>query len=116
MGTVEEPINHTFVTAMIKGDAVGPPGHWAIKCNDTQSGNLKIYWDERRATHYAPMRKQGAIILGVGGGGDNRAIGTFYEGCMTHGYTTDATDDAVQGNVVAAGYVELASGSMPAFI
>ena len=39
-------------------------------------------------------------------GGDNSdwAIGTFYEGVITKGYTTDAADDAVQKNIVAAGY------------
>ena len=32
------------------------------------------------------------------------AIGVFYEGCIVQGYTTDAADDAVQANIVAAGY------------
>ena len=30
--------------------------------------------------------------------------GTFYEGCIVTGYPADATEDAVQANVVAAGY------------
>ena len=30
--------------------------------------------------------------------------GTFYEGVMTAGYSTDATDDKIQANIVAAGY------------
>ena len=30
------------------------------------------------------------------------SIGTFYEGLMTVGYTTDAADDAVQADIVAA--------------
>merc|ERR1719440_409297 len=92
----EDPINHTFVTAMIKGDAGGPPGHWAIKGGDAQSGNLTVYWDGPRATRYAPMKKQGAIVLGIGGDNSDWAIGTFYEGCIIQGYTTDATDDAIQ--------------------
>ena len=39
-------------------------------------------------------------------GGDNSdsAIGTFYEGAMTSGYSTDAADAAVQANIAAAGY------------
>ena len=32
------------------------------------------------------------------------AVGTFYEGVMTKGYSTNATDAAVQANIVAAGY------------
>ncbi len=39
-------------------------------------------------------------------GGDNSdgAVGTFYEGVITSGYTSDETDDKVQANIVAAGY------------
>jgi hypothetical protein len=39
-------------------------------------------------------------------GGDNsdEAIGTFFEGVLTVGYSTDAADDAVQANIVAASY------------
>ncbi len=36
-----------------------------------------------------------------------QAIGTFFEGVMTQGYSTDAADDAVQANIVAAGYALL---------
>ena len=34
----------------------------------------------------------------------NGAMGKFYEGIMVTGVTSDATDDAVQRNIVAAGY------------
>ena len=49
-------------------------------------------------------RCQGAIILGIGGDNSAGAVGTFYEGAMLQGYTSDATDDAMQANIVAAGY------------
>ena len=80
------------------------PGHWAIKGGDAQSGKLQVYWDGKRAPGYAPMKKQGAIILGIGGDNSDGAVGTFFEGVMVSGYTSDATDDAVQANIVAAGY------------
>eukprot|EP00966_Prymnesium_polylepis_P099125 2295763-Prymnesium_polylepis.1 len=80
------------------------PGHWAIKGGDAQAGGLTVYWDGKRAPRYAPMKKQGALILGIGGDNSDGAVGTFYEGAMVAGYTSDATDDAVQANVVAAGY------------
>lgn len=32
------------------------------------------------------------------------ATGTFYEGAMLRGFTTDAADAALQANIVAAGY------------
>jgi hypothetical protein len=56
------------------------------------------------------MKKQGAIVLGSGGdcckpgGGANQSDGTFYEGAIVVGYPTDETEDAVQSNIVAAGY------------
>ena len=68
-----------------------------------------------------PMHKTGAIILG--GGGDNLArrkdaarvggpaagipgmsVGTFYEGVLTAGRTSDAADAAVQADILRAGY------------
>ena len=45
-----------------------------------------------------------AIILGIGGDNSDSAIGTFYEGVMIKGFSTDEADDAVMANVVAAGY------------
>ena len=33
-----------------------------------------------------------------------RSVGTFYEGVIAQGYTSDAVDDALQRNVVGAGY------------
>ena len=50
------------------------------------------------------MKKQGAIVLGVGGDNSDAAIGSFFDGAIASGYSTDATDDAVQANIVAAGY------------
>jgi hypothetical protein len=64
IGGVEQPIKFPFVTAMLKGDTGAAPGHWAIKGGNAQAGRLKTYWNGRRAPGYAPMRKQGAIVLG----------------------------------------------------
>ena len=50
------------------------------------------------------MRKQGAIILGTGGDNSRHAMGTFFEGAITVGFADDATDEAIQANIVAAGY------------
>ncbi|MFI9848717.1 AbfB domain-containing protein, partial [Nonomuraea sp. NPDC051941] len=60
---------------------------------------------------YNPMKKEGAIILGIGGDNSNGSAGTFYEGVMTSGYPTDATENAVQANIVAAGYTTAARPS-----
>ena len=55
---------------------------------------------------YNPMHKEGAIILGIGGDNSKGAQGTFYEGVMTSGYPSDATENSVQANIVAAAYKE----------
>jgi non-reducing end alpha-L-arabinofuranosidase len=92
---------YDYVTAMVKGK----PGGFAIKGGNAQAGALQTMYDgPRPANGYDPMQKQGAIILGIGGDNSNGAIGIFFEGCMTAGYSSDAVDDAIQANIVAAGY------------
>jgi len=90
-----------FVTAMLEGK----PGSFRLKGGDAQSGTLKTMYDGARPTGgYDPMKKEGAIILGVGGDNSHTGEGTFFEGCITSGYPSDASDNAVQANIVAAGY------------
>jgi len=95
-------VPYDYVTAMVKGQSTG----YAIKAGNGQSGALKTMYDGKlpTTTGYNPMHKEGAIILGIGGDNSNVSAGTFFEGAMTAGFPTDATDDAVQANVVAAGY------------
>jgi len=96
-------ITWRFVTAIAKGQ----PHHWTSMGGDAQKGALKVMFDGPRVDFtYDPMRKQGAILLGNGGDNSNSSQGTFYEGAMTAAGTfpTDATDQLVQANVVAAKY------------
>ena len=65
---------------------------------------LQTLYEGVRPPHYEVMKKQGAIILGIGGDNSDWAVGTFYEGVMTAGYSSDAVDAAVHENIVAAGY------------
>ena len=96
-------ITWRFVTAIAKGE----PHHWASMGGDAQKGTLSVMFDGPRVNStYDPMRKQGAILLGNGGDNSNGSQGTFYEGAMTAAGTfpTDATDQLVQANIVAANY------------
>ncbi|MFI5894486.1 arabinofuranosidase catalytic domain-containing protein [Actinoplanes sp. NPDC051513] len=96
-----------FVTATLKNNGTS---RFAIKGSDAQSGSLVTLWDGALPSGYNPMKKQGAIVLGSGGdcckpdGGANLSAGTFYEGAMVAGYPSDATENAVHANIVAAGY------------
>jgi len=96
------PVNFTYVTGMVKGDAAGK-NHWAIKVGNAQSGDLTKPFDgPRPSSRYNPMRKEGAIILGTGGDNSNGDQGNFFEGIMTAHFSSDAADSAVQANIVAA--------------
>jgi hypothetical protein len=95
-------VSHRYLTAMIKGGA----NKWAIRGGNAQSGGVSTFYSGQRpnVSGYNPMHKEGAIILGIGGDNSKGAAGTFYEGVMTAGYPSDATENAVQANIVSAGY------------
>ncbi|KAI0439055.1 fungal alpha-L-arabinofuranosidase [Xylaria telfairii] len=105
-------ISSRFVTAIIKGQ----PNNWAIRGGNSASGGLSTYYSGARpsVSGYNPMSKEGAIILGIGGDNSVGGQGTFYEGVMTSGYPSDATENAVQANIVAAGYSTTSLNSGPA--
>jgi non-reducing end alpha-L-arabinofuranosidase len=98
-----------YVTALVKNNGQTT---YAIKGGNAQSGSLTTWYNGALPTPsgYAPMNKEGAIVLGTGGDNSNASVGSFFEGVMTAGYPTDAADNAVQANIVAAGY---GSGSTP---
>ena len=98
-------MNSTYVTAMLKNNGTT---NYALKGGNAQTGNLTTMWDGALPPGYNPMKKRGAIVLGSGGDccatNTNQSEGTFYEDALVAGYPSDATDDAVQANIAAAGY------------
>ena len=102
LNSADQSITSHYVTAMVKGG----PNLWAIKAGNAQSGGLTTMYSGPRpnVSGYNPMHKQGAIILGTGGDNSDGADGSFFEGAMTSGYPSDATDNAVQASITAAGY------------
>lgn len=102
------PLTADFVSLALKGRVDG----FDLKGGDaTQGKQLTMYSGPRpvRNRHcgsasYQPMRKQGAIILATGGDNSNQAQGNFYEGFMATGVASEATDEAIQANIVAVGY------------
>ena len=85
----------------------GQPGGFALRGGSAQGGPLNLLYEGPRPPSYPSMKKQGAIILGIGGDNSNRAVGTFYEGAVVAGYSSNATDLAVHADIVAAGYQRL---------
>lgn len=101
-----------FITGMVKGN---DDNQWAIRGGVATSGDLTTYYSGVRPDGYNPMHKEGAILLGIGGDNSDGAQGTWYEGVMTTGYPSDDTENAVQANIVAAGYAvgTESTGSLP---
>ena len=94
-------IRYRYTTAIVKGEA----GHWSIRGANAQSGGLSTFYSGARPSGgYNPMHKEGAILLGIGGDNSKSSAGTFYEGVMTSGYPSDATENAVQANITAVRY------------
>jgi hypothetical protein len=98
-----------FVTALIIGDTAAQNagrGRFAIYGGDATTGPLTSMYDGIRPTlgGYVPMKKQGSIILGIGGDNSNTSEGKWFEGVMASGAASVATVNAVQANIVAARY------------
>ena len=106
-----------YVTAMVKGPTASScpagmtsSGCFGLKAGNSQSGKLEWKFSAPTSTYgprppnYSPQKKQGAVILATGGDGSNGGTGTWFEGAIVKGLPSDATDDAVQANIVAAGY------------
>jgi len=95
-------VTPAFGTLMLKGFS---GNRFALKGGDAQSGALFTQWDGARPAGYSPMKKQGDIVLGTGGDGSFYSTGVFFEGAVTIGCADDdSVDDAIQANIVAAGY------------
>ncbi len=93
-----------YVTALLKNNG---QDFFALKVGNAQSGSLMKTYSGSEPTGkrgYSPMHQEGAIVLGTGGDNSNRAIGSFFEGVMTAGVSSDAADNAVQANIISVGY------------
>lgn len=94
-----------FLAAMVKGR----PGRLAMLSADAQRDQaFSISYDGPYPEDFPDGgNKQGAIVLGIGGDNSPWGSGTWFEGAMTVGYTSDETDTKVLANVVEAGYQKL---------
>jgi hypothetical protein len=80
------------------------PERYALRMADISTASMVT---TAYAGNYPSTKKlgsKGAVVLGVGGDNSNNSFSTFYEGAITQGYPTDATEDAVFQNVKAVGY------------
>jgi non-reducing end alpha-L-arabinofuranosidase len=101
--TANDGNTSAFVTALVKSNNTTT---YEIKGGNAQSGSLSTWYsgDLPDLGGYTPMHLEGAIVLGTGGDDSNSSIGDFFEGVITSGEPSDAADNAVQADIVSAGY------------
>jgi hypothetical protein len=100
-----------FVTAVLKNNGTNT---FALKGGNAQTGSLSTWYEGAEpAGDYTPMKLEGSIVLGAGGDNSNRGTQSFFEGVMTSGYASTATDNAVQQNIVAQNYQGVSTGGGP---
>jgi hypothetical protein len=110
--TANDGNSSDFVTAMLKNNGQTT---YALKGGNSDSGGLSTWWEGALPNigGYTPMHQEGAIVLGTGGDNSNGSVGSFFEGVMTAGYPSDATDNAVQSNITSVGYSGASNGEAP---
>ena len=94
-------VTSDYAFGLVKTDTASNTPQYAIRVGDVQSGALTTAYDGKAP---APWNLQGGIVLGIGGDNSNTSYGTFFEGAITAGRPSDATDLAVLQNAQAAGY------------
>ncbi|HEX6469462.1 MAG TPA: arabinofuranosidase catalytic domain-containing protein, partial [Streptosporangiaceae bacterium] len=94
-------VHFPFVSAWEKNNGTS---NFTLKYGNATSGGLTRPFSGPLPNGYSPMRVDSSILLGTGGDNSNGAVGEFFEGAVTFGYPSDATEDAVQAGITAAGY------------
>jgi hypothetical protein len=90
-----------FGFGILKTSTSGSTGQYCIRTANAQSGSVTTAYDGQAPQ---PWHLGGAILLGIGGDNSNWSFGTFFEGVITAGRPSDATDALVLANVQGAKY------------
>ena len=101
-------VHFPFVSAWEKNNGTT---NFTLKYGNATSGGLTTPFSGPLPNGYSPMKTDSSILLGTGGDNSVSGDGEFFEGAVTAGYPSDATENAVQANLVAAGYGAAAGGS-----
>ena len=101
-------VNYPFVSAWEKNNGTS---NFTLKYGNATSGGLTTTWSGALPNGYSPMHEEADILLGTGGDNSNGASGEFFEGAITNGYPSDATENAVQAELTTAGYGSASGGA-----
>ena len=96
---VDNPtITYDYAMGILKTNAA----NYAIRVGNARSGSLVTAYDG--ALPFASFQMKGGIMLGMGSDRSDSSLGTFFEGAITAGRPSDATDAAIMANVQEAHY------------
>jgi hypothetical protein len=94
-------VHFPFVSAWEKNNGTS---NFTLKYGNATSGGLTTPYSGALPKGYSPMKLESSLLLGTGGDNSHSGQGEFFEGAITAGFPTDATENAVQASVVAAAY------------
>ncbi|MEW2626359.1 arabinofuranosidase catalytic domain-containing protein [Streptomyces sp. NPDC048106] len=92
---------HPFVSAWEKNNGTS---NFTLKYGDATSGGLTTTYSGGLPAGYSPMKTDSSLLLGTGGDNSVSGQGEFFEGAITAGFPSDATENAVQASITAAAY------------
>ena len=100
--------NGTFLSAWEENNG---GTNMTLQYGNAQSGGLiQTYSGALPSGGYDPMKIQSSIELGTGGDNTSLGDGEFFEAADVSGFPSEATQSAVQANIVAAGYSQAPAG------
>jgi hypothetical protein len=94
-------VHFPFVSAWEKNNGTT---NFTLKYGNANSGGLTTPYSGPLPNGYSPMKLQSSILLGTGGDNSTLGVGYFFEGAVTAGFPSDATENAVQASITSAGY------------
>jgi len=101
-------VHFPFVSAWEKNNGTT---NFTLKYGNANSGGLTTPYSGPLPNGYSPMKTDSSLLLGTGGDNSVSGVGEFFEGAITAGFPSDATENAVQANITAAAYGPPGGGS-----
>jgi hypothetical protein len=102
--TVNNPSSPSLKVPYALGILHTPVGKYALRMADISSATDLTTAYDGAIPSGKTWGNAGAIVLGLGGDNSNNSFGTFYEGAVTVGSPSNATDLLIMQNIQAAGY------------
>jgi len=103
--TVNNPMNPSMMGVNFAlGILHTPVGKYALRMADIGTAKDLVTAYDGAIVSGKTWGNAGGIALGIGVDNSNNSYGTFYEGVMTNGSPTNATDLLVMQNIQAVGY------------